>query len=154
MKRMILVLLLLVLGAPTIAAADNLDKYVELLRSDLRTVKTELLTEALEFKGDEGAKFWPIQREYEIELAKLGDQRLQMIKDFAANYGNLSPEMAKDLTDRAFKLDSARAALLKKYTGKISKEVGPVTGARFAQCESLIYSLVDVKVRSELPLMK
>jgi len=55
MKRMFLVLLLL--AAPTIAAADNLDKYVELLRSDLRTVKTELLTEALEFKGDEGAKF-------------------------------------------------------------------------------------------------
>ena len=152
MKRMFLVLLLL--AAPTIAAADNLDKYVELLRSDLRTVKTELLTEALEFKGDEGAKFWPIQREYESELAKLGDARLQLIKDFAASYGNLSPEMAKDLTDRAFKLDAARAALLKKYTGKISKEVGPVTAARFAQCESLIYSLVDVKVRSELPLMK
>ena len=152
MKRMFLVLLLL--ASPTIAAADNLDKYVELLRSDLRTVKTELLTEALEFKGDEGAKFWPIQREYEIELAKLGDQRLAMIKDFAANYGNLSPEMAKDLTDRAFKLDASRSALLKKYTGKISKEISPVVGARFAQCESLIYSLVDVKVRSELPLMK
>ena len=152
MKRMFLVLLLL--ASPTIAAADNLDKYVELLRSDLRTTKTELLTEALEFKGDEGAKFWPIQREYEIELAKLGDARLTLIKDFAANYGNLSPEMAKDLTDRAFKLDASRAALLKKYTGKISKEVSPVTAARFAQCESLILSLVDVKVRSELPLMK
>ena len=152
MKRMFLVLLLL--ASPTIAAADNLDKYVELLRSDLRTVKTELLTEALEFKGDEGAKFWPIQREYEIELAKLGDQRLAMIKDFAANYGNLSPEMAKDLTDRAFKLDASRSALLKKYTGKISKEISPVVGARFAQCESLIFSLVDVKVRSELPLVK
>jgi hypothetical protein len=147
-------LVLLLLASPTIAAADNLDKYVELLRSDLRTVKTELLTEALEFKGDEGAKFWPIQREYEIELAKLGDQRLAMIKDFAANYGNLSPEMAKDLTDRAFKLDASRSALLKKYTGKISKEISPVVGARFAQCESLIFSLVDVKVRSELPLVK
>ena len=152
MKRMFLVLLLL--ASPTIAAADNLDKYVELLRSDLRTVKTELLTEALEFKGDEGAKFWPIQREYEIELAKLGDARLTLIKDFAANYGNLSPEMAKDLTDRAFKLDASRSALLKKYTGKISKEISPVVGARFAQCESLIFSLVDVKVRSELPLVK
>lgn len=153
MKRMFLVLLLL--ASPTIAAAaDNLDKYIEILRSDMRTVKTELLTEALEFKGDEAAKFWPIQREYEVELAKLGDARVQLIKDFAANYGNLSPEMAKDLTDRAFKLDSSRAALLKKYTGKISKEVSPVTGARFAQCESLILSLVDVKVRSELPLMK
>ena len=152
MKRLFLVLLLL--ASPTIAAADNLDKYVELLRGDLRTAKTELLTEALEFKGDEAAKFWPIQREYETELAKLGDSRLQLIKDFAANYGNLSPEMAKDLTNRAFKLDSSRAALLKKYTGKISKAVSPVTAARFAQCESLVLSLVDVKIRSELPLMK
>ena len=32
---------------PRVAVADDMDKYVELMRSDLRNGKTELLTEAL-----------------------------------------------------------------------------------------------------------
>jgi hypothetical protein len=125
-----------------------------MLRSDVRATKTEFLTTALEMTGDQSNKFWPIQREYEHELAKLGDERYQLIKDYAANYGNLSPEMAKSLIDRAFKIDGSRTSLLKKYTGKVSKEVSPVIAARFAQCESLVNSLIDVKIRAELPLAK
>ena len=154
MKRFLpLLLLLLPLAAPSIARADNTEKYLELLRSDLRTGKTQLQTEALQLTDADAAKFWPIQREYEGELAKIGDQRIQLIKDYAAAYTNLTPDAAKSLTDRAFKLESSRLSLLKKYTGKISKAVSPATAARFAQVEAVVNSLIDLQVRSELPLM-
>src|SRR5262245_66490895 len=120
------------------AIADSLDKYMELLRSDFRTTKTELLTEALQLSEPDGQKFWPIQREYETELAKLGDQRVQLIKDYVANYDSLSATTAKQLVDRAFKLESSRLSLLKKYTDKVSKGVNPIVAARFAQIEALI----------------
>ena len=137
---------------PAVAAADDLTKYVEILRSDLRTSKTELLTEALELTADQGPKFWPIQREYETELAKIGDARLQLLKDYAASYNTLTPEVAKTLVDRGFKLESNRMSLLKKYTGKVSKEVSPMVAARFAQTEAFVNSLIDLKVRAETPL--
>ena len=98
------------------------------------------------------AKFWPIQREYETELAKIGDSRLQLLKDYAATYNTLTPENAKALVDRSFKLESSRMNLLKKYTGKVSKEVSPMVAARFAQTEAFVNSLVDLKIRAETPL--
>ena len=45
MKTLALALLLVL--TPAMAIADSLDKYMELLRSDFRTTKTELLTEAV-----------------------------------------------------------------------------------------------------------
>lgn len=152
MKTLLPLLLLLVL-TPALAVADSMDKYLEMLRSDLRTTKTEIHTEALKLSDAEGQKFWPIQREYETNLAKIGDQRIQLIKDYAANYDSLSPVMAKQLVDRAFKLESSRLALLKKYTDRISKEVSPMVGARFAQIEAIINSLVDLQIRAETPLV-
>jgi hypothetical protein len=151
MKKLLMLLLLSV--TPAIAGADDIDKYVEMLRSDLRAAKTTIHTEALDLTSAEGQKFWPIQREYETEFAKLGDLRLALIKDYAANYETLTPEKAKELVGRAFKIESSRVSLMKKYTDKIMKEVSPMVGARFAQVEALIYALIDLQVRAETPLV-
>lgn len=153
MKKLALLPLFLMLVAPTFAAADDIEKYVEMLRSDLRSAKTEIHTEALGLTDAQGQAFWPIQREYETELAKLGDLRMQLIKDYAAAYETLTPEIAKSLVDRAFKLESSRLDLLKKYTKKVSKATTPIVAARFAQIESIINSLVDLQIRAETPLV-
>jgi len=152
MKWVLPTLFLLLVVAP-VAMADDVAKYVELLRSDLRNQKTELLTEALELNDAESQKFWPIQREYETELAKLGDQRVQLIKDYAAGYDSLSKDTAKKLLERAFKLESSRLSLLKKYADKVSKTVSPAVAARFAQVEAIVNSLMDLQIRAETPLM-
>ena len=151
MRKLLLTLLLV--AAPVAVAADDMDKYLEMLRSDLRTAKTTIHTEAVGLKGTEGDKFWPIQREYETELAKIGDQRIALIKDYAANYDSLTATKAKELINRAFKLESSRLALLKKYTDKITKGISPMVGARFAQIEAIINSLIDLQIRAETPLV-
>jgi len=152
MKWVMPTLMLLLLVAP-VAMADDVAKYMELLRSDLRNSKTELLTEALEMNDAESQKFWPIQREYETELSKLGDQRVQLIKDYAASYDSLTKDMSKKLMDRAFKLESSRLSLLKKYADKVSKSVSPAIAARFAQVEAIVNSLIDLQIRAETPLV-
>ncbi len=150
MKRILLVLCLAL--APAVAQADEMDKYIELLRSDLRTGKVELLTEELKMTDAQAAKFWPIQRAYETELATIQDARLTMIKDYAKNYTMMNDDVAKSLTDRAFKLQEQRTSLLKKTTGKVSKEVSPMTAARFTQVESYVQSLIDVQIRGNVPV--
>jgi Spy/CpxP family protein refolding chaperone len=149
-KAFILLCLALV---PAIASAQGLDKYIEMLRSDIRTQKTVLLTEALKLTDAQSTKFWPIQREYETELAKVQDARLAMIKDYAASYDTMDDAKATALMNAAFKLQDQRSALLKKYCGKVSKDVSPMVATRFAQVEAFVQSLVDVQVRGEVPLV-
>ena len=148
-----LLVALVVPVVPRVAVADDMDKYVELMRSDLRNGKTELLTEALKLSDAEGKKFWPIQREYETELAKVGDQRIQLLKDYAAAYDSMTATTAKSLMDRAFKIETTRLSVLKKYSDKVAKDVSPRVAARFAQVEAVVNSLIDLKLRAETPLV-
>ena len=152
MKKLLLVLCLAL--APAVAGADELDKYMEMMRTDLRAAKVELLTDELKMTDPQAAIFWPIQREYEVELAKVQDARYAMIKDYAKAYSVMDDATAKSLMDRAFKLQEQRTALLKKYSGKVSKQVSPQVGARFAQVEAFVQSMIDLKLRGEVPVMQ
>jgi predicted GH43/DUF377 family glycosyl hydrolase len=151
MKKLIIMLCLALV--PGIAMAEGLDKYLEMLRSDIRTQKTALITEAVALTDAQSPIFWPIQREYETELAKLQDARLAMIKDYATNYSAMDDAKAKTLMATAFKLSDQRAALLKKYADKVAKAISPMVAARYAHTEAFIQSLVDVQVQAEVPLM-
>jgi len=144
-------LMLLALAAPVMASTNDL---VELMRSDLRTDKRMIVTKAMQMDEASSAKFWPVYSEYETELTKLNDQRVAMIKDYAAAYNSMTDESAKDLIKRGFKLQESRTSLLKKYVGKMSKAVDVKTAARWAQVEHALDSAIDLQIASELPLLQ
>ena len=144
-------LMLLALAAPVMASTNDL---VELMRSDLRTNKRAIVTKAMQMDEAASAKFWPVYAEYETELTKLNDQRVTMIKDYAAAYNSMTDESAKDLIKRGFKLQESRTSLLKKYVGKMSKTVDVKTAARWAQVEHALDSAIDLQIASELPLLQ
>ena len=127
---------------------------IELMRSDLRTEKQAIVTKAMQLTEAQSELFWPVYREYETEMIKLNDERIQMIKDYAASYDSMTDETAKDLIDRAFKLEEGRNKTLKKYVGKMGKTVDMKTAARWAQVEQALGSAIDLQVASELPLLR
>src|SRR3954471_18641253 len=55
------------------ARDTNLRAYAELLRSDLRSQHVAIITEVMQFTEPEDAKFWPVYRQYETDLAKIND---------------------------------------------------------------------------------
>ncbi len=143
-------MLVAVLAAPSFAQDD----YLELLRSDLKAEKTALLTAAMGFTEQEGTIFWPIYREYDLELAKIGDARIANIKAYAANYDNMTDVKAKELVDNAFKLEEDRLKLQKTYYKKVEKAMTSTQAGRFIQVERQIGLLIDLQIASEMPLIK
>ncbi len=63
-----------------------------MLRSDVRAEKVAIITEVMGFTEAEDAAFWPIYREYDLELAKLGDERTALIAEYAKNYANITDD--------------------------------------------------------------
>jgi len=155
MKRVALFLVGIVAFAlPALAADDTkMDKYVELLRSDVRTARTQIVTEALDLKDQQSSAFWPVYRDYEKDLAALADKRVALIKDYAASYDTMTDKIAKDLVNRAFKINQDRTALLKKYYAKVEKVLQPKLAARWVQVENAMNSIMDIQVIANLPLI-
>ena len=132
----------------------NLRAYAELLRSDLRSQTVAIITEMMQFNEAEDKAFWPVYREFETELAKINDDRLALIKDYAANYEALTDQSADRLARGALNLESRRQALKEKVYDRLRSVVSPRTAARFLQVENQILLLLDLQIAASLPIAK
>jgi predicted GH43/DUF377 family glycosyl hydrolase len=150
MKRLLFVIVFVL--ATTVGYAQ--DAYIELLRSDVKTKKVAIITEVMQFTDEEARTFWPVYREYEVEFAKIGDARIALIKDYAQNYETMTDEKAKELVQKALKLEGRRTKLKRKYFRKFDRVLSSKKVAKFFQLENQINLLIDLQIASELPLIK
>ena len=148
------VLALTVASGGAVVAQETPEKYMELLRSDVRTAKTGIMTEGLELSSEEADLFWPLYRAYSTELSALGDRRVALIKQYVERWGSIDAAGAETFAAEWFSLQTGRLKLLKSYHKKVSKATSPLVAASFVQIESLIGKLIDLQIAAELPLME
>ncbi len=132
----------------------EIDGFIELLRSDIRSEKIAVLTAAMALDEAEAGAFWPLQRDYERDLANINDDRLRMIRDFAEKWGSLSDDGAAAIAKDHFSIQERRLKLRKSTYKKMSKEIGSLAAARFIQIESAIQMLLDLQLTASLPLLE
>ena len=159
MKKLVLAFLLFMCPVawaqgPSTPSTTSTDAYVELFRSDVRKQAASLLGQGMELSADEAAAFWPIYQKYEAEYRKIGDDKVAVIKDFAANYNQMTDAKATELVNRVFDLQDRSTQLKKKYYQELVKVLTPVKAARWVQMQNQIERLIDLQVASELPLIR
>lgn len=132
----------------------NLRAYAELIRTDVRAQAVAIITEVMQFSEDEDAKFWPVYREFERDLAKINDDRLALIKEYAASYDKMSDAVADKLAHGALDLESQRHALKVKYYDRLKSVLTPTTAARFLQVENQLLLLLDLQIAASLPIVQ
>jgi hypothetical protein len=123
------------------------------VRRDLRQEKRQLIAEALSLKQSEADAFWPVYERYEAELTRLGDEKLAVINDYAANYKTMTDAKAGELTRKAIDLDIRRTTLLQQYLPEFQKALTNRRAAQFYQVEMPLLKLVDLQIASQLPMM-
>ena len=132
----------------------NLSAYAELLRSDVRTQKVAIITEVMGFTEAEDAAFWPIYREYDAEMSKLGDERVAMIADYAKSYEHMTDDIADKLATKALDLEARRQAVKAKYYDRVKKALSAKTAARWLQVEHQLLLIIDLQIASSLPIVQ
>jgi hypothetical protein len=131
----------------------NIQAYIELLRSDVRQQKAEIMGSVIQLSAADAVKFWPIYSEYDAELTKLNNQRLANIQEYARTYSQMTDEKADELIQKAMSYQKQRAELLANYYGRVKQELGGITAARFVQVEHQLLSIIDLRIAAELPIV-
>lgn len=131
----------------------NLQAYISLLRQNVRQQKAEIMGSMMLLSASDASKFWPIYEEYDAELTKLNDQRVENIKQYARNYDHMTDQKADELVQNALTYQKQRAELLANTYGKVKEALGSVTAARFAQIENQLLLLIDLQITSSLPIV-
>ena len=130
------------------------DSDIQLLRSDVQAGKNQIITDTMTFTDPESKAFWPVYRDYANEQAKLGDERVQLIKDYAKNYETLNDSKAQELAKRLLKLDDDNQSLREEYWPKFEAAIGAKRAAKFYQVDSRLTLMINLQLSSSIPLIK
>src|SRR5262249_21447570 len=124
-------------GAPATADTKekNVQAYIELLRSDVRQQKPEIIGDVMELHPAQSARFWPICNQYDGELTKLTNLRVANIQEYARTDDQMTDAKADELIKKAGDYRKQRQELLMTYYERVKQSLGAIQAARFLQIE-------------------
>jgi Spy/CpxP family protein refolding chaperone len=129
------------------------DTDIQLMRSDVQADKTQIIADTMKFTDAESAAFWPVYRSYTHDLQEIGDQRIQVIKDYAKNYDSMDDAKAKDMVQRMINVEDETLNLREDYWPKFMKALGAKRAAKFYQVDARLTLIINVQLTSAIPLI-
>ncbi len=153
MKKTVLVSLAIIFSSVQLFAQSE-DDYIEIVRDVLKTEKKAVIAEVMELSPTESAAFWELYNEYNFAKSKVLNQRVALIKDFAANYENMTDEKADDLWKSTLAYQQELLKLKKKYYGKFKKIIPAGKAAMYFQAENKIEAMVNATLAMEIPFIE
>jgi Spy/CpxP family protein refolding chaperone len=103
-------------SGPTASEQD-----VELLRSDIRSTKKQIIAANMKLTGTQAEKFWPVYDAYTQQTTKLGDGRYALVKEYANHYEDMTDAQAVSLVTKMATLDEQTATLRQQWIPKFEK---------------------------------
>jgi len=163
MARALLLLVLVTLPALPAAGGQstpadqtrtlNLTAYAELLRGDIALQKAAIITQVMGFTETEDKAFWPIYRDYDTQMAKLADERVALVADYAKVYEQMTDDAAEALARKALDLERRRQEARDKAYDRVKGALNARTALRFLQVEHQLQQLIDLQISASLPIV-
>jgi hypothetical protein len=130
------------------------DADIQLLRSDVQADKNDIIARTMQFTDAESQAFWPLYRNYARDQKLIGDERVQLIKDYAQNYASFDDAKAKNMVQRLLNIESKCVNLRQEYWPKFETVLGARRAAKFFQVDNRLSLLVNLQLASEIPLAR
>ena len=152
-------LIALALGAPSLAGAQVNDDLASLTAAteDARTIiQTErklLVSQGLALSAEQANAFWPVYDRYMLDMKAAGDLRVKVITDYAASYGSLTDDKARQLVDDYLRYQENVLKIRKGYLRKFRKVLPEVALARFYQIENKLDAVTNFVLADQIPLV-
>ena len=131
----------------------NIRTYIELLRTDVRKQRTQIMSVVMQLDAEEAAVFWPIYKDFEADYTQIGEGIVDLVKDYAKNYNSMTAEVANQLGTKLLDLEQQRNDLKRRYFEKFKAALDPITATGFLQVENQLERIIDLQIASELPVI-
>jgi len=141
-------------GAAEVSLAQSLKDDTELLISQIQTDKRAVVLTAMQMPDAQVQAFTPIYDEYQREMKDVMTRGTDLVNKFAANYGSMTDDAAKDIMKDFFKVRNDRNALVEKYAKKFQKVLPASKVLQWVQIENKLNALLDVQAASVVPLSR
>ena len=133
---------------------SDLEPAIQMLRQDVGKDRRAIVKANMLLTNSEAERFWPLYDQYRTEIHKVGDRRLKVITDYAANRDSMSEEEANRLAREWLDAEKERVGIKEDYLKKFQKEgLSARTTARFFQIDQTLDAAVDAALAARIPLI-
>jgi NAD(P)H-dependent flavin oxidoreductase YrpB (nitropropane dioxygenase family) len=135
------------------SSTASLDQDIKMLREDVQAARKTITAENMNLTADEATKFWPIYDQYAAEVAKIGDARVALIKDYAANYDAMTDDQANLFIQRAAAIDQQFTDARSKYVPTFEKAISAKKTALWYQIDRRLDLLINLQLAGNIPVV-
>jgi hypothetical protein len=153
-KTLIAFAALAAFGAAEASYAQNAADDTQLLISQIQTDKRAVVLSTLQLTDAQVALFTPIYDEYQGKMKQIMTRGSDVVNKFAANYGSMTDDAAKDIMKEFFKVRDDRNALLEEYAKKMQRKLPATTVLQWVQVENKLTALLDVQAAAIIPIAR
>jgi hypothetical protein len=136
--------------AQTTTATDD----TQLLISQIQTDKRAVVLTALALTDAQVGAFTPIYDKYQADMKVQFQDAAAMLDKYAANYGSMTDDAAKDIMKDWFKLRDNRNAIMKKYAKQMGRVLPSTKVLQWVQIENKLNALLDVQAARVIPISR
>jgi len=127
---------------------------LDVLLSAIRANRKALIAVNLALADEEAAKFWPVYDRYQTEMSAVGERLAALVKDYIANFRDLSNERALQLTGDYLAAEADRVQVRRTYLGEFTKILPGRTLARFYQIENKMDAVLRYDLAATIPVVE
>ena len=128
------------------------DEDIQLLKSDLRSRKKQVVAANMDLTDAEAEKFWPVYDRYAADVAKVYDTKLALFQEYLENYQTMSGDQAESYLRRRATVEEDMMQVRLKYLPEFRKVLTGREAVRFYQIDWRLDLMINLQL-AQAPLV-
>ncbi len=141
-------------STPQESDQDDLTSDMALTRASIQLRRQAIVTSVMDLTPTESQAFWPLYRDYRIEMAKVGDRVQKLLVDYSGQYDTLTDDQAKKIMQEWLSIEKAKTGVKGKYVSRFQKILPARKVMRFFQADNKLDAVLNAQLASVVPLAR
>jgi hypothetical protein len=122
------------------------DQDIQLLKSNIRSQKKQIVAANLDLTDAESEKFWPVYNRYAEDLAKIYDNKIALFQEYLENHDSMSGEQAESYLRRRAAVEEDIMQVRLKYLPEFRKVLTGRETALFYQIDWRLDLMINLQL--------
>jgi hypothetical protein len=136
------------------ADQEDLTSDIALTRASIQLRRQAIVTSVMDLTPKESEAFWPLYRDYRVEMAKVGDRISKLLVQYSEQYDGLTDAQASQIMKDWIGVEKARTGVKDKYVSRFKKILPARKVMRFFQADNKLDAMLLAQLASVVPLAR
>jgi hypothetical protein len=138
----------------SLVRAQSNKEEVDLMQAALGMQKKDVVADFVKPSESQKDAFWKLYDEYETKRKDLGKQRIELLKQYADQYNNMTSEQADAWTKKVIELQKKTDDLIVTYYNKVKAISNGIVATQFYQIEGYILTAIRMQILHNVPFLE